>query len=60
LRWSSDARDLLDAELQKLPYLPRISASRQLQMVIEGIAREQGATEVTVDLVNAGLAANRS
>jgi hypothetical protein len=29
-------------------------------MVIEGIAREQGATEVTVDLVNAGLAANRS
>jgi chlorophyllide a reductase subunit Z len=60
LRWSSDARDLLDAELQKLPYLPRISASRQLQMVIEGIARQQGATEVTVDVVNAGLAANRS
>ena len=60
LRWSSDARDLLDAELQKLPYLPRISASRQLQMVIEGIARQQGVTEVTVDVVNAGLAANRS
>ena len=60
LRWTSDARDLLDAELQKLPYLPRISASRQLQMVIEGIARQQGVTEVTVDVVNAGLAANRS
>ena len=59
LRWSNEAREMLDTELQKLPYLPRISASRQLQMAIEEIARQRGATEVTAELVTAGLAANR-
>jgi chlorophyllide a reductase subunit Z len=59
LRWSNEAREMLDAELQKLPYLPRISASRQLQMAIEEISRQRGATEVTAELVTAGLAANR-
>ena len=59
LKWSAEARELLDAELAKLPYLPRISASRQLQMTIEGIARQRGVTEVDAALVQAGLAAAR-
>jgi chlorophyllide a reductase subunit Z len=59
LPWTSEARTLLDSELAKLPYLPRISASRQLQMAIEGIARQRGVKEVTPELVKAGLAENR-
>jgi chlorophyllide a reductase subunit Z len=59
LPWNSDARAILDKELEKLPYLPRISASRQLQMAIEGIARQRNAPEVTVELVELGLAQNR-
>ena len=59
LPWSNDARLLLDRELEKLPYLPRISASRQLQMLIEGLARQRGASEVTVELVELGLVQNK-
>lgn len=54
--WTSDARTLLDSTLEKLPYLPRISASRQLQMTIESLARQRGHQEVTRELVEAGLA----
>jgi chlorophyllide a reductase subunit Z len=57
--WTSDARALLDSALEKLPYLPRISASRQLQMSIEGLARQRGQNEVTRELVEAGLAEHR-
>ena len=59
LPWNNEARAILDKELEKLPYLPRISASRQLQMAIEGIARQRNAPEVTVELVELGLAQNR-
>lgn len=59
LPWNNEAQAILDKELEKLPYLPRISASRQLQMVIEGIARQRNAPEVTVELVELGLAQNR-
>ena len=54
--WNNEARQLLDQELERLPYLPRISASRQLQMVIEQLARQQGRQEIDAELVSQGLA----
>ena len=57
--WSTDARQLLDRELEKLPYLPRISASRQLQMLIEQLARQRGLSEVSAELVEIGLVQSR-
>ena len=35
LRWQPEAKLLLDAALEQLPFIPRISASRQLQMQVE-------------------------
>jgi len=57
--WSTDARQLLDRELEKLPYLPRISASRQLQMMIEQLARQRGLNEVSAEMVEIGLVQSR-
>jgi chlorophyllide a reductase subunit Z len=57
--WSTEARQLLDRELEKLPYLPRISASRQLQMLIEQLARQRGLSEISAELVEIGLVQSR-
>jgi chlorophyllide a reductase subunit Z len=56
LPWQADAQALLDTALEKLPYIPRISASRQLQMQVEALAHQQGAREITPELVEAALA----
>lgn len=56
LPWQPEARALLDAALEQLPFIPRISASRQLQMQVEGAARQRGLAEVTPDLVEQVLA----
>lgn len=53
--WAAAARALLDAALEKLPYIPRISASRELQMKVETLARQQGATEITSEIVEEAL-----
>jgi chlorophyllide a reductase subunit Z len=58
LPWQPAARELLDAALERLPYIPRISASRQLQMQVEAIARERNIAEVTPDIVDEALAAS--
>lgn len=55
LPWQPAAKQLLDASLEKLPYIPRISASRQLQMQVEGLARQRAAPEVTAELVEEAL-----
>jgi chlorophyllide a reductase subunit Z len=55
LPWQPAAKQLLDASLEKLPYIPRISASRQLQMQVEGLARQRAASEVTAELVEEAL-----
>jgi chlorophyllide a reductase subunit Z len=57
LPWQAESRALLDAALDKLPYIPRISASRQLQMQVEALAQQRGAREVTPELVEAALGA---
>lgn len=56
LPWQADARTLLDAALEQLPFIPRISASRQLQMQVEGVAKQRGLQEVTPELVEEALA----
>ena len=47
LPWQAEARARLDAALEQLPYIPRISASRQLQMQVEALAHQRSAGEVT-------------
>jgi 3,8-divinyl chlorophyllide a/chlorophyllide a reductase subunit Z len=59
LQWDADAKAKLDAALDQLPYLPRISASRQIQMQVENMARQRGMTEVTPDLVQEALEQTR-
>lgn len=58
LPWDADAKQLLDEALEKIPFIPRISASRQLQMQVEHIARERSLATVTTDLVEEVLAAS--
>jgi chlorophyllide a reductase subunit Z len=60
LPWQAEARALLDAALQKVPYIPRISASRQLQMQVEALARQRGLPEITPALVDEALAEART
>lgn len=55
LPWNADAKALLDQELEKVPFLSRISASRDLQMKVEGIARTKGIGEITEELVQTVL-----
>lgn len=56
LPWQPEAKALLDAALEQLPFIPRISASRQLQMQVEAAARQRGLAEITPDLVESALA----
>ena len=58
LPWQTEAKTLLDAALDKLPFLPRISASRELQMKVETLARTRQLSEVTPTLVQELLASN--
>lgn len=59
LPWQADAKAVLDVALEKLPFLARISASRELQMRVEEQARLQGLAEVTEDLAAAVLEIER-
>ncbi len=59
LPWDKDAKALLDAILEKMPYLARISASRELQMQVESAATAQGHTEVTSEFAAQILEAQR-
>lgn len=52
LPWEPEAKVLLDETLDKLPFLPRISASREMQMKVEKLAHERGLQQITVDLVS--------
>lgn len=52
LPWQPEAKALLDETLDKLPFLPRISASREMQMKVETLAHERNLDEITADLVS--------
>jgi chlorophyllide a reductase subunit Z len=56
LAWQTDAKALLDAALEQLPFIPRISASRQLQMQVETLAKQRGLVEIIPELVEEALA----
>jgi chlorophyllide a reductase subunit Z len=56
LPWQAEAKLLLDAALEQLPFIPRISASRQLQMQVEALARQRGVAEIAPELVEEALA----
>lgn len=57
--WSDEAKELLDKHLEHMPYIGRISASREYQLAVEGAARQQGAEEVTLSIAEMVLAGNR-
>jgi len=50
LPWQAEAKAILDAAVEKLPFLARISASRELQMRVETQAHDRGLGEITSDL----------
>jgi len=50
LPWQTEAKAILDAAVDKLPFLARISASRELQMRVETQAHDRGLGEITPDL----------
>ena len=60
LPWQPEAKALLDAALDKLPFLPRISASREIQMQAERAAQEAELKEVTAELIQTVLAARKN
>jgi chlorophyllide a reductase subunit Z len=59
LPWQPAARARLDAALERLPYMPRISASRQIQLQTEALARQRALAEVDETLVDEVLAAQQ-
>ncbi|MEO0562500.1 MAG: nitrogenase component 1, partial [Chloroflexota bacterium] len=50
LPWTSAAKELLDDALENVPFISRISVSRELQMQVENHARAVGASEVTAEV----------
>jgi chlorophyllide a reductase subunit Z len=50
--WQPEAKSILDEALEQLPFLARISASRELQMKVEAAARQRGMTDVSADLAS--------
>jgi 3,8-divinyl chlorophyllide a/chlorophyllide a reductase subunit Z len=56
LPWKKGAKDVLDKALEDVPYISRISVSREYQMKVETYAREQGETEITPEIAAAVLA----
>jgi 3,8-divinyl chlorophyllide a/chlorophyllide a reductase subunit Z len=55
--WQPEAREVLNNALENVPFISRISVSREFQMKAEQHAREQGASEVTAELAAAALLA---
>lgn len=53
--WTQEAAERLNAALEDVPYLGRISASRALRNAAEQTARARGAAEVTLEIVEAAL-----
>ncbi|PMP87391.1 MAG: chlorophyllide reductase subunit Z, partial [Chloroflexus aggregans] len=54
--WTKEATDRLNAALDAVPYLARISASRSLRAAAEQAARARGLKEVTLEIVEAAIA----
>ena len=57
LKWSDEARERLDCQLEGIPWLSRISATRELRSTVERYALRTQVSEVTREVVEAALAA---
>jgi hypothetical protein len=55
LVWSDEARQQMDAHLEGIPWLSRISASRELRTQVETYALKHGIVDVTPDVVERAL-----
>lgn len=60
MAWTQAATERLNAALEQVPFLARISASRALRLAAEQAARARGAREVTVEFVEAAIAHDSS
>ena len=56
LFWQDDARKKLDAHLENIPWLSRISATRDLRTCVEQYAIKNNLRDVTVEVVETALA----
>ena len=56
MAWTTEAAERMNEALEAVPFLARISASRALRLAAEQAARTRGATEVTLDLIEAAIA----
>ena len=56
LPWNPASQQLLEQALEQLPFIPRISASRNIQMQVEILAQQRGLKEIGPDLVAEALA----
>ncbi|MFN3373607.1 MAG: nitrogenase component 1, partial [Chloroflexus sp.] len=54
--WTKEATDRLNAALDAVPYLARISASRSLRAAAEQAARARGLKEVTLEIIESAIA----
>ncbi len=59
LPWEPEAKALLDEALERVPFLSRISASRELQMKVEAYAQQRGHQQVTQDVAAEVLAVTK-
>lgn len=59
LPWQPEAKARLDAALEKIPFMSRISASREIQMQVESLAQAEKVAEVTPVLVEKVLASRQ-
>lgn len=60
LPWQPEAKARLDAALEQIPFLSRISASRDLQMKVESLAHTENLKVVTLDEVEKVLASRQN
>jgi chlorophyllide a reductase subunit Z len=56
LIWKDDARTQMETHLESIPWLSRISATRELRTSVEQFAVKNNLSEVTVDVVEKALA----
>jgi len=60
LPWKKEAKEMLDHALENVPFISRISVSRELQMQVETLARERGESEITPETAAAALAVRQN
>lgn len=57
--WQPEAKERLDAAVDKIPFMSRISASRELQMQVESLAYQENLAEVTLEMVEQALSSRQ-